>query len=104
MSARFRVHRTRVLRERSLFVLSGIIEEGMVNTGMRAVLEDAEAPFEATVHTVEFAPGGEDADGPPEPALTFHYSSEEKLERWTALPWEGSTVLLAWYPREGGSS
>lgn len=96
MSARFRVHRSLVIPERSLFVLAGIIEEGMVNTGMRAVLENADAPFEATVHTVEFAPIAEDADGPPEPALTFHYSSEEKLERWTALPWEGSTVLLEW--------
>lgn len=92
MSARFHVHRSLVLPDRSLFLLAGVIEEGMVNTGMRAVLDDDEEPFEATVHTVEFAAGGE----VPEPALTFHYSSDEKLERWRALPWEGRTLRLEW--------
>lgn len=89
------MHRSLVLPERSLFVLAGVIEEGMVNTGMRAVL-DGDSPFEATVHTVEFAPGREGEGGAPEPALTFHYSSEEKLERWMDLSWEGRTVLLEW--------
>lgn len=93
MSARFHVHRSLVLPERSLFVLTGFIEEGMVHTGMRAVIaSDDDVLFEATVHTVEFAPEG----GSPEPALTFHYSSDQKLERWRALPWEGRTLELEW--------
>ena len=96
MSARFRVHRTLVLPERSLFVLTGVIEEGMVNTGMRAVLEDEDASFEASVHTVEFAPESDDEPGAVEPALTFHYSSDEKLAGWTSVPWEGRTVRLEW--------
>ena len=52
MAALFEVHRAINLKERYLFGLTGVIEEGMVHTGMEASLdgdEDAQK-FEGKVH------------------------------------------------------
>ena len=56
MAALFEVHRAVNLKDRYLFALVGVIEEGMVHTGMEASLtDDEDAPkFEGKVHGVEF--------------------------------------------------
>jgi len=94
MAARFEVHRAVNLKDRYLFGLIGVIEEGMVHTGMEASLEgDGGAElFEGTVHGVEFL----EADGTPEPTLTFHYRDPEKIRRWESIDWEGKKVRLEW--------
>ncbi len=94
MAARFQVHQAVNLPDRYLFGLSGVIEEGMVHTGMDAVLEDETegTSFEGTVHGVEYFP----QDGPSEPTLTFHYRDPEKLKRWESINWEGKRVRLEW--------
>ena len=88
MSASFRVHRSFVLQERGLFVLSGEITEGMVQIGMSAVLPGLEDAFSARVHGVELLEG--------EPALTFSWSKAEKLARWQAIDWSGRELQLGW--------
>jgi hypothetical protein len=94
MAARFEVHRAVNLKDRYLFGLIGIIEEGMVHTGMEASLEgDEDADkFEGKVHGVEFI----EEEGTPEPTLTFHYRDPEKLKRWESIDWKGKTVRLEW--------
>ncbi len=96
MTAHFEVHRAFALDSRGLFVLSGVITGGMVQTGMRATLADDEEAFAATVHGVEFI---DRVNGDPrksEPSLTFSYSSPEKLARWLSIDWEGRTLRLGW--------
>lgn len=96
MAARFEVHRAFPLESRGLFVLAGVIAEGMVHVGMRATLEGGEAAFDAKVHGVEFI---DRVDGDPrgsEPTLTFSYSDPEKLARWQAIDWEGKVLRLGW--------
>lgn len=94
MPASFEVRSAFALRERGLFALSGVIRDGMVQTGMLASLVDADEGegFEERVHGVEFGllPGGEEL-----PTLTFHYRDPAKLERWMALAWSGRTLALA---------
>lgn len=94
MTARFEVHRAVILRDRYLFGLSGVIEEGMVQTGMLAGLgDDEDAPkFEGTVHGVEYL----ETDGTAGPTLTFHYRDPRKLERWESIRWEGKKLHLEW--------
>ncbi len=94
MAALFEVHRAVNLKDRYLFGLVGVIEEGMVHTGMEASLDDAEdaQKFEGKVHGVEFV----GTDGIPEPTLTFHYRDPEKLERWESISWEGKRIRLEW--------
>ncbi len=93
MAARFEVHQAVNLRERYLFGLVGVIEEGMVHTGMDASLEDDEgARFEGKVHGVEYF----EKDGTAEPTLTFHYRDPEKVKRWESIEWNGKTVRLEW--------
>lgn len=93
MAALFEVHRAVNLKDRYLFGLVGVIEEGMVHTGMEAILtDDEEHRFEGTVHGVEFMP----ADGIPEPTLTFHYRDPEKIRRWESIDWAGRKVRLEW--------
>lgn len=92
MAAKFEVYRCAVREEKGLFVLVGAIQEGMVQVGMRASLEDeGSGAFEAAVHTVEFVEG---EGGRTEPALTFHYRDPEKLRRWQAIAWEGRVLEL----------
>ena len=94
MAALFEVHRAINLKERYLFGLIGVIEEGMVHTGMEASLdgdEDAQK-FEGKVHGVEYV----GTDGIPEPTLTFHYRDPEKIERWESINWEGKRIRLEW--------
>jgi hypothetical protein len=95
MAALFEVHRAVNLKDRYLFGLVGVIEEGMVHTGMEASLtDDEDAPkFEGKVHGVEFV-GAEGII--PEPTLTFHYRDPEKLERWESIDWEGKKLRLEW--------
>jgi hypothetical protein len=97
MPARFEVHRAINLKDRYLFGLSGVIEEGMVYTGMDASLEDEEESelFHGRVHGVEFVEGDE---GVPEPTLTFHYRSPEKINRWESIDWTGKKLRLEWIP------
>jgi len=94
MAARFEVHRAVNLSDRYLFGLVGVIEDGMVHTGMEAYLEDEEdgEKFEGRVHGVEFMRVG----GTPEPTLTFHYRDPEKIRRWESIDWEGKKVRLEW--------
>jgi len=94
MAALFEVHRAVNLKDRYLFGLVGVIEEGMVHTGMDASLADDEdgQKFEGTVHGVEFM----GMDGTPEPTLTFHYRDPEKIKRWESIQWEGKKVRLEW--------
>lgn len=94
MTALFEVHQAVNLKDRYLFGLIGVIEEGMVHTGMEATLaDDGEAGgFEGTVHGVEFI----GVDGMPEPTLTFHYRDPEKIRRWESIDWEGRKVRLQW--------
>lgn len=90
MAARFEVERAFGLEERGLFVLAGEMSEGMVRVGMTATLEgDAEA-FRRPVHGVEFL---EEA---PRPCLTFHCRDRERMEGWSALDWEGRSLVLTW--------
>jgi hypothetical protein len=99
MTARFEVHKAVNLRDRYLFGLVGVIEEGMVHTGMNAHLveedEDDEVAgdFEGRFHGVEFT---EINGTTPEPTLTFHYRDPEKIQRWESIDWEGRTVRLEW--------
>ncbi len=94
MAALFEVHRAVNLKDRYLFGLIGVIEEGMVHTGMEATLgDDEDAPkFEGMVHGVEFL----ETDGIAEPTLTFHYRDPLKLERWESIRWEGKKLHLVW--------
>jgi hypothetical protein len=94
MAARFEVHRAINLKDRYLFGLSGVIEEGMVHTGMAATLEgDDGRRFEGHVHGVEYF---EEENGQPEPTLTFHYRDPEKVRRWESINWEGKKLYLEW--------
>ncbi len=94
MAARFEVHRAVHLGDRYLFGLSGVIEEGMVQTGMTASMESEDGTrFEGRVHGVEYM---EEEDGVPEPILTFHYRDPAKLERWQSTEWEGKKLHLEW--------
>ena len=94
MAALFEVRRAVNLKDRYLFGLVGVIEEGMVHTGMEASLGDDEdaQKFEGKVHGVEFV----GAEGIPEPTLTFHYRDPEKLKRWKSINWEGKKIRLVW--------
>ena len=94
MAARFEVHQAVNLENRYLFGLIGVIEEGMVHTGMRASLEDEETAsiFHGRVHGVEF----HEKDGVTEPTLTFHYRDPEKLRRWESIDWSGRKIRLEW--------
>lgn len=94
MAARFEVHRAINLKDRYLFGLSGVIEEGMVHTGMAASLQDEEGHrFEGRVHGVEYF---EEEQGQSEPTLTFHYRDPEKVKRWESIDWEGKKLHLEW--------
>jgi hypothetical protein len=97
MAARFEVHRAINLKDRYLFGLSGVIEEGMVQTGMDASIEglNGSESFRGRVHGVEFVEG---EDGIAEPTLTFHYRSPEKIDRWEAIDWTGKKLRLEWIP------
>ncbi len=94
MAALFEVHHAVNLKDRYLFGLVGVIEEGMVHTGMAASLADEEdgRDFAGKVHGVEFL----GVDGVQEPTLTFHYRDPEKLRRWESIDWEGRKVRLEW--------
>ena len=94
MAARFQVHHAVNLRDRYLFGLVGVLEEGMVHTGMDASLDDGEdaEKFAGRVHGVEFMA----VDGVTEPTLTFHYRDPEKIRRWEAIDWQGKSVRLEW--------
>jgi len=96
MSTCFEVHRALTLESRALFVLSGVITEGMVQTGMHATLEGEQDTFSAKVHGVEFLDRVDDGERTDEPALTFSYSSPEQLARWQAIEWAGRTLRLGW--------
>jgi hypothetical protein len=96
MTTRFEVHGAFVLEARALFVLSGVITEGMVQTGMRATLEGGEHSFSAKVHGVEFLDRADEDVRAGEPSLTFSYSGPEKLARWQAIDWTGRTLMLGW--------
>jgi len=96
MTTRFEVHGSFALEARALFVLSGVITEGMVQTGMRATLEGDEDAFTAKVHGVEFLDVAEGAGGTGEPSITFSYSDSEKLARWQAIDWASRTLKLEW--------
>lgn len=96
MTARFEVHRSSTLESRNLFVLAGVITEGMVQTGMRATLEEGGDTFVAKVHGVEFLDGPDGDASVGEPALTFSYSAPDKLARWQAIDWAGRTLRLEW--------
>jgi hypothetical protein len=94
MAARFEVHHGVNLKDRYLFGLIGVIEEGMVHTGMEASLEEADRPAEilGKVHGVEFI----EQDGITEPTLTFHYRNPEKIRRWESIDWKGKKLRLEW--------
>lgn len=94
MAARFEVHHGINLRDRYLFGLIGVIEEGMVHTGMEASLEDEEVGTEllGKVHGVEFM----EQDGITEPTLTFHYRNPDKIRRWEGVDWKGKKLKLEW--------
>jgi hypothetical protein len=94
MAALFEVHRAVNLKDRYLFGLVGVIEEGMVHTGMDACLTDGEDAdkFEGKVHGVEFVGN----DGITEPTLTFHYRDPKKIERWESINWAGKRLRLEW--------
>lgn len=96
MAARFEVERVFPLEDRALFVVEGVIREGMVKAGMVASLEGAEETFTRRVHGVEFL---SDPSGPSEPGgpcLTFHCRDADRLEAWLALEWEGGILDLGW--------
>lgn len=96
MAARFEVERVFYLEDRALFVVAGVIREGMVKAGMLASLEGAEDRFTRRVHGVEFL---DDPSGSPEPGgpcLTFHCRDAAKLEAWLALEWDGGILELSW--------
>lgn len=94
MAASFEVHRAVNLRDRYLFGLMGVIQEGMVHTGMEASLdeEEVDSVFKGKVHGVEFL----EKDGVTEPTLTFHYRDPDKIKRWESINWEGRKVRLEW--------
>ena len=98
MAALFEVHRAVNLKDRYLFGLVGVIEEGMVHTGMAASLAEEEEgqDFAGKVHGVEFLSVDGVVDGVQEPTLTFHYRDPEKLRRWESIDWEGRRVRLEW--------
>lgn len=96
MAARFEVERVFYLEDRALFVVEGVIREGMVKQGMLASLEGAGDRFTRRVHGVEFL---DDPSGPSEPGgpcLTFHYRDAGRREAWLALEWEGGILKLRW--------
>lgn len=93
MPVRFEVDDTVTLEDRKLLALVGVIREGMPRIGMTAevVDEDGEVVFSEPVHGVEYVDDPADVSGL---ALTFHYSSRDKLDRWKEMSWEGRTLEL----------
>lgn len=94
MAARFEVHQAVNLKDRYLFGLVGVIEEGMVHTGMEASLDEngTESNFQGKVHGVEFL----EQNGVTEPTLTFHYRDPDKIRRWESIDWKGKKIRLEW--------
>lgn len=94
MAARFEVHQAVNLKDRYLFGLVGVIEEGMVHTGMEASLDESgtESNFQGKVHGVEFL----EQNGVTEPTLTFHYRDPDKIRRWESIDWKGKKIRLEW--------
>lgn len=96
MIGRFEVEDARVLEDRSLFALVGVIADGTARTGMYAAVDDDRSGFDARIHGVEVLEAADDDGGPSVLALTFSYSTEEKLERWRSVDWPGQRLRLYW--------
>ena len=95
MTTKFQVHRVFPNQDRSLFIVSGIVLDGDPHTGMTASLP-GNVEFTERVHGVEFATRTEDDPSTSEPALTFYYSSDAKLEKWRTLDWKDQVLTLHW--------
>jgi hypothetical protein len=92
MISRFRVLASFSLPKRNLFVLSGVIREGLVDMGMKAELRvDDEVLFQEAVHSVEFM---EHEGAGLSPCLTFEYRDLSQLSDWLSLPWEKQIVAV----------
>lgn len=99
MPVRFEVESSVTIRDRKLLALVGVIREGMPRVGMTATVagEDGSTSFREPVHGVEYVDSPDDVSGL---ALTFHYSTRDKLSGWEDLDWEGRILELV-YRREG---
>lgn len=95
MNTQFQVHRAFPREDRSLFIVSGIVLDGDLHAGMIAS-RPGDTEFKERVHGVEFANRTEGDPSTSEPALTFYYSSDAKLEKWRALDWEDQVLTLHW--------
>ncbi|MFW6010737.1 MAG: hypothetical protein ACOC9H_02345 [Gemmatimonadota bacterium] len=95
MPVRFEVESPVTMRDRKLLALVGVIREGMPRVGMTATVtgDDGSTSFREPVHGVEYVDAPDDVSGL---ALTFHYSSREKLAGWLDLDWEGRILDLVY--------
>lgn len=93
MPVRFEVEDTVALEDRKLLALVGVIREGMPRIGMTATAadDDGSVSFSEPVHGVEYVEGPSGVSGL---ALTFHYSSRDKLAGWRGAGLEGRTLQL----------
>lgn len=95
MPVRFEVESSVTIRDRKLLALVGVIREGMPRVGMTVTVtgEDGSTSFHEPVHGIEYVDSPDDVSGL---ALTFHYSSRDKLAGWEGLDWEGRILELVY--------
>lgn len=92
MPVRFEVEDAVALEDRKLLALVGAIREGMPRIGMTAsAVDDDSVDFSEPVHGVEYVDAPSGVAGL---ALTFHYSSRDKLDGWREVRWKGRTLEL----------
>ena len=96
MNARFRVNSVFAISSRSIFVLSGVVTEGIVHKGDYLC-----APFNLGVPII----GVELVllrTWKEEPALAFQYRSPDELALWESIDWVGQELEVVESPAAAG--